>query len=62
MQAKEVSVMTDKIIITCKERKKFFFFFFSMTGSQLNKTKIRIVFKSRKNGRELIDVLIYLLY
>ena len=27
VQAKEVSVMTDKIMITCKKGKKFFFFF-----------------------------------
>ena len=59
MQAKEVSVMTDKIMITCKERKKIFFFFFnesffffSMTGSQLNKTKIRIWFLSQEKMEE----------
>ena len=50
MQAKEVSVMTEKIIITCKERKKFFFFL--MTGSQLNKTKIRIWFLSQEKMEE----------
>ena len=49
MQAKEVSVMTDKIIITCKERKNFFFL---MTGSQLNKTKIRIWFLSQEKMEE----------
>ena len=54
MQAKEVSVMTDKIMITCKEKKKFFFFFFFllMTGSQLNKTKIRIWFLSQEKMEE----------